>query len=62
MLVNDLYNILDSFYNLKGLNLINGDDVIMYLPEALGMTYLEYSTKKIKKFIYNENGYIDVYI
>ena len=62
MLVKDLYNILDLFYNLKGLNLINGDDVIMYLPEALGMTYLEQSTKKIKKFIYNENGYIDVYV
>ena len=52
---------LDNFYGLKGLTLVDGDNLVMYTREALGMTYLEYSTAYIKEFTY-KNGYITVYI
>lgn len=61
MLVKDLYNTLDFYGNIKGLTLVDGDNLVMYSREALGMTYLEYSTAYIKEFTY-KNGYITVYI
>lgn len=61
MLVKDVYNLLDGVYGLKGVNLINKEDVIMYLPEALSMCYLDHSCKDVTKFEY-ENGYINIYI
>ena len=41
MKIKDLYNMLDNFYGLKGLTLVDGDDYIMYTVESLGMCYLE---------------------
>ncbi len=61
MRVKDLYNMLDGFHGLRGLTLVNGDDYIMYTVEALGMTYLEYSTAYIKEFTYKDR-YLTVYI
>ena len=61
MEIRDLYAMLDSIYGLKGVNIIAKDSVTMYLPEALSITYLDHSRKKVKKFSF-ENGYFDIYI
>jgi hypothetical protein len=61
MKVKDLYNMLDNFYGLKGLTLVDGDDYIMYTVESLGMCYLEKSNIDIIKFTW-ENKYLTVYI
>ena len=61
MKIKDLYVLLDNIYNLKGVHIIDGADMILYTKEALGMCYLEHSNIDIKEFSY-KNGYINIYV
>ena len=49
---------LDNFYGLKGLTLVDGDAWVMLPSEAIEALYMDYGNVDIKSFEYQYNRLI----